>query len=96
MIFYSDPNKQAQEEIFSTKINEINHPLLLFNQDSVKSFSSQKYLGIALATKSHFNLHLKNVQSKVNKTTGLNNKTIINYYLQIIYKASSRLRSHNL
>ena len=55
MNFNPDPNKKAQEIIFSRKINKIKHPSLLFNQNLVKSFSSQKHLG----------------KSKVNKITGL-------------------------
>ena len=66
--FNPDPNKQTQEVIFSIKIDEINHPPLLFNQSLVKSSSSQKHLGMVLNTKLDFNLYLKNVQSKVNKT----------------------------
>ena len=71
MNFNPDPNKQAQDGIFSRKINKINHPLLLFSQNLVKPSSSQKHLGIVLDTKLDFNLHIKNIQSKVNKTIGL-------------------------
>ena len=46
MDFNSDLNKQAQEAIFSRKINKINHPPLLFNQNLVKSFSSQKHFSV--------------------------------------------------
>ena len=55
MNFNPDPNKKAQEVIFSRKINKIKHPSLVFNQNLVKSFSSQKHLG----------------KSKVNKIIGL-------------------------
>ena len=41
MNFNPDPNKQAQEEIFSRKTNKINHPPVLFNQNLVKLRSSQ-------------------------------------------------------
>ena len=41
MNFNPDPNKQAQEEIFSRKINKINHRPVLFNQNLVKLRSSQ-------------------------------------------------------
>ena len=36
MNFHPDPNKQAQEVIFSRKVNKINHPRLLFNQNLLK------------------------------------------------------------
>ena len=71
MNFNPDPNKQAQEVIFSRKINKINHLPLIFNQDLVKSFFSQKHLRMVLNTKLDFNLHIKNVQNKVSKTIGL-------------------------
>ena len=61
--FDPDPKNQAQEVIFSGKINKIDYPLLYFNQDLVKSSSTHKHLGIALDTKLDFSLHLKNVQN---------------------------------
>ena len=69
--FNPDPNEQAQEVIFSRKINKIDHPPLYFNQNLVKSSSNHKHLGMVLDTRLDFNLHLKNVQNKVNKTIGL-------------------------
>ena len=57
--------------IFSRKINKIDHPLLYFNENLVKSSSTQNHLGTMLDTKLDFSLHLKNVQNKVNKTIGL-------------------------
>ena len=71
MRFNPDPNKQAQQVIFSRKINKIDHPPLYFNQNLVKSSSTHKHLGMVLDTRLDFNLHLKNVQSNVNKTIGL-------------------------
>ena len=61
MNFNPDTNKQAQEVIFSKKVNKINNPPLL-------NFSTQKDLRMVLDTKLDFNLFPKNVQSKVNKT----------------------------
>ena len=74
MNFNPDPNKEAEDVIFSRKFNKINHPPLLFNQNLVKSSSTQKHLVMVLDTKFYFNLHLENVQSKVNKTIGLFHK----------------------
>ena len=71
MRFNSNPNKQAQEVIFSGKINKIDYPPLYFHQNLVKSPSTQKHLGMVLDTRLEFNLHLKNVLNKVNKTIGL-------------------------
>ena len=50
MNFNPDPNKQAQEVTFSRKINKIDHPPLLFNQNLVKS-SFQNHLAMVLDTK---------------------------------------------
>ena len=58
MDFDPNPNKEAQEVIFSRKINKINHSLLLSNQNLLKSSSTQKHLGMVLDTK----LEKKNVQ----------------------------------
>ena len=57
--------------IFSRKINKIDHPSLYFNQNLIKSSSTHKHLGTVLDTKLDFNLRLKNVQNKENKTVGL-------------------------
>ena len=71
MRFNPDPKKQAQEVIFSRKINKIDYPPSYFNENLVKSSSTQKHLGMTLDTKLDFSLHLKNVQNKVNKTIEL-------------------------
>ena len=71
MRFNLYPKKQAQEVIFSKKINKIDHPRLYFNENLVKLSSTQKHLGMILDTKLDFSLRLKNVQNKANKTIGL-------------------------
>ena len=71
MRFNPDPKKQAQEVIISRKINKTDHSPLYFNKKLVKLSSNHKHLGMILDTSLDFNLHLKNVQSKVNKTIGL-------------------------
>ena len=71
MRFNPDPKKQAEEAIFSRKISKIDHLPLYFNENLVKSSSTQKHLGMILDTKLDFSLHLKNVQNKVNKTIRL-------------------------
>ena len=70
MRFNADLKKQAQEVIFSRKINKID-PSLYFNDNLVKSSLTHKHLGMILDTKLDFRLHLRNVQKKVNKTIGL-------------------------
>ena len=52
----------------SKEIRKIDNLLLYFNQNLLKSLSTHKDLGIVLNTKLDFNLHLKKVQNKANKT----------------------------
>ena len=95
MRFNPAPDKQAQEVIFSRKINKIDHPPLYFNQNFVKSSSPHKHLGMVLDTRLDFNLHLKNVQNKVNKTIGLLRKfqnTLPRTSLITIFKSFLTLR----
>ena len=58
MNFNSDPSKQAQESIFSKKLQNTNHNQVYFNQNSVQQIPSQKHLGMYLNTKLNFQEHL--------------------------------------
>ena len=69
--FNPGPNKQAQEVIFSGRIQERYHPSIYFNNKSIKQVPCQKYLGIIVDRKLNFQEHLKHVLNKVNKTIGL-------------------------
>ena len=71
MSFNPDPSKQAQEVIFSRKIQKTCHPSIYFNNKSVKQVPSQKHLGLSLDSKLNFQEHLQNVLNKVYKTIGL-------------------------
>ena len=51
MSFNPDPSKQAQEVIFSRKIQKTCHPSIYFNNKSVKQVPSQKHLGLILDNK---------------------------------------------
>ena len=46
MGFNTDISKQAQEVIFSRKLNKAPHPPLMFNSDQVNKASSQIHWGI--------------------------------------------------
>ena len=48
MSFIPDPNKQAQEVIFSIKLKKVCHPPLFFNNNNVSQASSQKHLELTL------------------------------------------------
>ena len=71
MSFNPDPNKQAQEVIFSRKLNKPNHPSLNFNNTVVIQSTNHKHLGMILDTKLDFQEHLKDKLSKISKTIGL-------------------------
>ena len=58
MTFNPDPNKQAQEFIFSRKIKKTSNPPLNFNNNSVKQVQFQKHLGVYLDDKLDFREHL--------------------------------------
>ena len=50
MSFNLDPNKQAQEVIFSRKLNKPNHPSSNFNNTVVIQSTTHKHLGMILDT----------------------------------------------
>ena len=71
MSFNPDPSKQAQEVIFSCKLQKSDYPPLHFNNIEVTQSTIQQHLGMLLDVKLDFQGHLKNIYSKVNKIIGL-------------------------
>ena len=71
MNFNSVTNRQAQDLIFSRKVQVISHPPLFFNQNAVPQTSFQKCLGMFLHSKLNFSEYLKTIFQKTNKTMGL-------------------------
>ena len=93
MSFNLDPNKQAQEVIFSRKTKKLNHPPLTFSKSTVIQSTYQKHLGVILDVSLSFDEHLISIQSKTNKTIGLLRKlqnTSPRPALITIYKAFVR------
>ena len=93
MNFNPNPNKQAQEFIFSRKLQKTNHNQIYFNHNSIKQVPSQKHLGMYLDTKLNFQGHLSSVQSKVNKTIRLLRKLqafLLRQSLVTVYKTFIR------
>ena len=74
MSLYPDPSKQAQEVIFSRKLQKSTHPTLSFNNNTATQSVTEKHLEIMLDTKLDFQGHLKSILNKVNKTIGLSRK----------------------
>ena len=71
MSFNSEPSKQAQEVIFTCKLQKKDYPSLYFNDGSVKETYTQKHLGILLVFRLDFQEHWKSLIKKVNKTVAL-------------------------
>ena len=86
MIFNPDLTKQAQEVIFSRKLNKLVPP---FNNSQVSQTKTQKHLDLILDNKLNFNEHLKDVLDKISKTMGLVRKfqlILPRFSLLTIYK----------
>ena len=93
MSFNPDPGKQAQEVIFSRKLQKSVYLPLHFNNIAVTQSATQKHLGMLLDIKLNFQEHLKNIYSKVNKTISLLRKlhnTLPRLSLLTIYKSFIR------
>ena len=71
MSFNPDPSKQAQEVIFSRKVNKVHHPPLLFNNSTIQQIASQKHLGIHLDEELTFKHHINEKINKANKSIGI-------------------------
>ena len=71
MNFNPDPNKQAQEIIFSRKKTASLHPVIHFDNRPMKSTRIHKHLGIMLDSNLRYEHHIKSILNKVSKTTGL-------------------------
>ena len=70
MSFNPDSNNQAQEVIFSRKLNKTNHASLTFNDTVVIQSTNHKHLGMILDIKLDFQEHLKENLSKISKAIG--------------------------
>ena len=71
MSFNPDPTKQAQEVIFSRKTTKKFHPKIFSNNIPVSKADYQNYLGLHLDSKLSFDIHIKTVVTKVNRTIDL-------------------------
>ena len=72
MQFNPDPNKQANEVIFSRKMNNnLSYPPVKFNGNSITKCSDQKHLEVVLDSKLDFNTLIDQKIKKCNKLIGL-------------------------
>ena len=90
MSFNPDLNKQAQEVIFSRKLNKPSHPKIVFNSAPVVCTHWQKHLGMYLGKTLNFNLHIKEKMSKALKGIGVIRKLSKTHTLITIYKSFVR------
>ena len=67
MSFNPDPNKPAEEIVFSRKHVNAQHPPLYFNNIIVKQVSEHKHLGITLDSKLTFANHIQRKYLKLIK-----------------------------
>ena len=67
MNFNPDPTKQAQELIFSGKVQTTNQPPLFFNENIVPQTTLQKHLGMFPDRKLNFSEYLKTIFRKLIK-----------------------------
>ena len=93
MHFNPDPNKQANEVVFSRKKVEKQHVPLNFNDSLVNSVPKQKHLGLILDKRLNFNIHIEEKITKANRAVGLLRKLyqyVPRKTLLLIYKAYIR------
>ena len=70
MNFNLDPTNQAQELIFSRKLQITNHRCLIFIHSTVNITESQKHLGIGLDSRLDFKDHLEIIFKSVSRAIG--------------------------
>ena len=93
MLFNPDPNKQANQVIFSQKSKIHSYPSLTFNNNDVKKLPYQKLVGIILDSELDFNIHVDRKLKKCYKIVSLINRLSISVprkALLTIYKSFIR------
>ena len=71
MVFNPDPNKQANEVLFSCKKGKVDHPVLIFNGSPVQHVSEHKHLGLILQPSLLFTKHVAEKVKKAMKNVGI-------------------------
>ena len=79
MQFNPDPNKQAQEVVFSKKAESNNSLPLIFNKTEVTTCQSQKHQGLTLGKRLNFTEHINSKISKCDKLIGIIKKLSISF-----------------
>ena len=73
MQFDPDPNKQANEIVFSCKLvsENLSYPPVKFNSNNITRCSHQKHLAVVLDSNRNFNTLINQKIKKSNKMIGL-------------------------
>ena len=71
MAFNPDPNKQANEVLFSCKTKKVDHPPLIFNGFPVVQVKETKHLGLVLQSSLNFVKHLTEKVKKAKQIVGI-------------------------
>ena len=71
MSFNPDPDKPAEEILFSRKLSKVNHPPLFFNDVPVKRVDDHKHLGLVLDSKLIFVKHINEKVKIARKWIGI-------------------------
>ena len=71
MAFNPDPNKQANEVLFSCKTKSVDHPQIFFNGFPVVQVKETKHLGLILQFKLNFEKHLFEKMKKAKRIIGM-------------------------
>ena len=71
MAFNPDPNKQANEVLFSCKTKKVDHPPLFFNGFPVVQVKETKHLGLILQFNLNFVKHLTEKMKKAKRIIGI-------------------------
>ena len=71
MSFNPNPSKQTEEVIFSYRIKNPSHPVLMLNNNHVMQTPYLKHPGSILDEKLNLDEHLRYIATKVNTSIGL-------------------------
>ena len=94
MSFNPDPDKQAVELVLSTKIHEIDHTMISFNDIPVEKVDEHKHFGVLLDKKLSFSAHISSAICKVRRSIGLLkhlSRSLPRHTLNELYKLHERL-----
>ena len=97
MQFNSEPNKPANEVIFSRKLasKNLSHPRVKFINNNITRCSHQKHLGVVLNSNLNFNTHIDQKIKKCNKMIGLIRQLSVNLPRNaLLTKHKSFIRPH--